>query len=197
MNFTALQKNLENNSFTASVFEKGDDAVSYLKNKLHGRKIGFGGSKTVEDIGLYTALSEDNACMFHWKGDRSRTLAEARTADTYITSVNAISEKGEIVNIDGTCNRIASTLYGPQSLFFIVGRNKVTKDLSSAIDRARNIAAPQNAKRLGRRTPCAVGGRCFDCSSPERICSAMTVHFRRPGGIPYCEVILINEDLGL
>jgi len=110
--------------------------------------------------------------------------------------VNGIAETGEIVNIDNTGNRVAATLYGHKKVYLVAGLNKVAPDLSGAIDRARNIAAPPNAKRLGKKTPCAVkGDRCYDCKSPERICRTLNVLWERPTGSVY-EVILINENLG-
>ena len=103
---------------------------------------------------------------------------------------------GEIVNIDGKCNRVAATLFGPKRCIFVCGVNKLRPDLQSAIERARNIAAPLNAKRLNKKTPCAVDGRCHNCKSPERICRAMVIHMGVPSGFESCEVVLIGEKLG-
>ena len=118
-------------------------------------------------------------------------------AQVYLTSANAIAETGEIVNIDGYGNRGAPTIYGPQRVFLVVGKNKIAPDLNGAIDRARNIAAPLNARRLNRHTPCAVGEpRCHDCRSPEKICGVMTVFFMPQTSIKEFHVLLVNEDLG-
>ena len=128
------------------------------------------------------------------------TIMETRTAasraEIYISSVNAISENGEIVNIDNTGNRVAAISYGPSKVYLLVGSNKVTKNLETAIYRARNIASPLNAKRLNRKTPCAINGdRCYDCNSPERICRNLSVLWTKPTGAEY-EIILIQESLG-
>ena len=128
------------------------------------------------------------------------TIMETRTAasraEIYISSVNAISENGEIVNIDNTGNRVAAISYGPSKVYLLVGSNKVTKNLETAIYRARNIASPLNAKRLNRKTPCAINGdRCYDCNSPERICRNLSVLWTKPTGAEY-EFILIQESLG-
>lgn len=108
-----------------------------------------------------------------------------------------MSENGEIVNIDGFGNRVAGTIYGSERVFLVVGKNKIAPDLNGAIDRARNIAAPLNARRLNRHTPCAVGEpRCHDCRSPEKVCGVMTVFFMPPTSIKEFHVILVDEDLG-
>jgi NAD-dependent dihydropyrimidine dehydrogenase PreA subunit len=128
------------------------------------------------------------------------TVKETRTvaarAEIYISSVNGISEQGEIVNIDNTGNRVAGITYGPEKVYLLVEINKVSKDLESAIYRARNVAAPLNAQRLKRKTPCAIAGdKCYNCNSPERICRTLSVFWDKPTGAEY-EVILIGEELG-
>ena len=118
------------------------------------------------------------------------------TTQIFITSANAISEEGYIVNIDGTGNRIAGSLFVHEKVIFVIGKNKMESTLEKAIWRAKNIAAPKNAKRLGLKTPCAVhGDKCYNCKSEDRICNAMIVHMSKMNDIDM-EVILINEDLG-
>mgnify|MGYP002290900438 FL=1 len=110
--------------------------------------------------------------------------------------MNALSESGEMVNIDGNGNRLASSLFGHKKVYFVAGSNKVCPDLSSAVNRARNTAAPLNARRLSAATPCAEdGSRCFDCRSEERICGAMVIHYRKMMSCDM-EVVLIEEELG-
>ncbi len=100
--------------------------------------------------------------------------------DVFLTSVNGVAETGELVNIDGTGNRVAGSLFGHKKIYFVFGINKIELTLEKTIWRARNIAAPQNAKRFGYKTPCAVkGDRCYDCSSPDRICNTLNIHFRK------------------
>ena len=115
----------------------------------------------------------------------------------YLTSVNALAETGELVNIDGTGNRVAATLFGHEKVFFVIGRNKLAPTCDEAVWRARNVAAPQRAKQLGKKTPCAVKcDRCYDCKSPERICRGLAVLWGPMMGMA-AEVLLVDEDLGL
>ena len=116
--------------------------------------------------------------------------------DVYISSVNGVAESGEIINIDGNGNRVAGIMYGHKKVYLLISENKVAKDYESALFRARNIAAPLNAVRLGKKTPCAVkGDRCYNCSSPDRICNELSVLWKKPYGCAY-EVILIHDNLG-
>ena len=127
----------------------------------------------------------------------SAARREAQTADIYLTSVNALAETGELVNIDGAGNRVASTLFGHEKVYFVIGRNKLAPTVDAAVWRARNIASPRNAQRLGRKTPCAVkGDRCYDCKSPERICRGLVTLWGPMMGME-AEVLLIDEDLGM
>lgn len=117
---------------------------------------------TFQEMGFPEAFADSTEVHWHWvtKGEYYQT------PDIYLTSANALSESGEAVNIDGTCNRVAGTLYGPKQCMFVCGINKLCPDLASAVERARNVAAPKNAQRLGTRTPCAADGKCHDCKSP-------------------------------
>lgn len=190
-------KNLEGRGFHAHVFAAGAEAAEFLVQTLHGTSIGIGGSVTIDTLGVYDRLCGSNEVFWHWKNHAPETRERAGKAETYLCSANGVSENGEIVNIDGFGNRVAGTIYGPERVFLVVGRNKITPDLNGAIDRARNIAAPLNARRLSRHTPCAVGEpRCHDCRSPEKVCGVMTVFFMPPTSIKEFHVILVDEDLG-
>lgn len=190
-------KNLEGRGFHAHVFATGAEAAEFLVQTLHGTSIGIGGSVTIDTLGVYDRLCESNEVFWHWKNHTPETRERAGKAETYLCSANGVSENGEIVNIDGFGNRVAGTIYGPERVFLVVGRNKIAPDLTGAIDRARNIAAPLNARRLNRHTPCAVGEpRCHDCRSPEKVCGVMTVFFMPPTSIKEFHVILVDEDLG-
>lgn len=202
MKINLLKENLVKMGYAVSIFEKKDDARDYLKEKIQNTTVGFGGTITAKEMGLGEALSESNEVIWHWFPRENRTAAEellaAQNTEIYISSVNGIAVTGEIVNIDGTCNRLASTLYGHKKVYFVIGENKIEDTLDGAIYRARNIAAPLNAKRLNKNTPCAKNkeeNKCYNCSSPERICAALTVFWQRPKGQEY-EVILIRESLG-
>ena len=194
------QKKLETLGYTVRVFDDKDGAAEYLAGALQGKRIGLGGSVSIGEMGLYERLQERNTVLWHLRlstGDNvMQVRKDAARAEVYITSVNGISEAGEIVNIDNTGNRVAAATFGCEKVYFIVGKNKIAPTLAAAIDRARNIAAPLNAKRLGLKTPCAVrGDRCYDCDSPQRICRNLSVFWRKPTGCEY-EVLLINETLG-
>lgn len=190
-------KNLERRGFRVHRFASGAEAAEFLVQTLHGTSIGIGGSVTIDTLGVYDRLCESNEVFWHWKNHAPETRERAGKAETYLCSANGVSENGEIVNIDGFGNRVAGTIYGPERVFLVVGRNKIAPDLTGAIDRARNIAAPLNARRLNRHTPCAVGEpRCHDCRSPEKVCGVMTVFFMPPTSIKEFHVILVDEDLG-
>ncbi len=190
-------KNLEGRGFRVHRFASGTEAAEFLVQTLHGTSIGIGGSVTIDTLGVYDRLCGSNEVFWHWKNHAPETRERAGKAETYLCSANGVSENGEIVNIDGFGNRVAGTIYGPERVFLVVGRNKIAPDLTGAIDRARNIAAPLNARRLNRHTPCAVGEpRCRDCRSPEKVCGVMTVFFMPPTSIKEFHVILVDEDLG-
>jgi hypothetical protein len=202
MKIKTLKENLLKMGYAVSVFDTKEEATAYLKGEIKNTTVGFGGTMTAREMGLGDALSENNEVVWHWFPRDGKTAAEeltnAANTEIYISSVNGIAVSGEIVNIDGTCNRLASTLYGHKKVYFIIGENKIEDTLDGAIYRARNIASPLNAKRLNKNTPCAKNmdeNKCYNCSSPERICAALTVFWQRPKGQAY-EVVLIRESLG-
>ena len=192
--------NLENKGYLVSVFDTKEEAAKYLNGQIDGRVVGFGGSVTLHELNLYDMLASHNTVYWHDKKPEDMTIAQTRTAASHaeidVSSVNGISEQGEIVNIDGTGNRVAAISYGPSKVYLVVGENKVAADYEAALFRARNIAAPLNAKRLNRKTPCAVNAdKCYNCNSPERICRILSVLWEKPAGAEY-EVVLIKENLG-
>ena len=195
--FTAVKKNLGARGFTVSTFRTAAEAADYLDRAVDGVSVGIGGSATLEELGLYERLASHNEVFWHWKTeDKQAARAQAMTADMYFSSVNGLAETGELINIDGVGNRVAATLYGHKKVWFVVGRNKLAPTYEEALRRARNIAAPKNAQRLRKKTPCAVkGDRCYDCKSPERICRGLVVLWEAMSGMEM-EVVLIDEDLG-
>lgn len=199
MELARVKENLEKRGFLVSTFETAAEAADYLDRAIDGVSVGIGGSMTVREMGLAERLGSHNALYWHWQPAEGVTAAEtlekAAAAEVYLTSVNGLAETGEIVNIDGTGNRVAAMLYGHKKVYFLVGRNKLAPDYDAALYRARNVAAPLNAKRLGRATPCAAAGRCFDCASPERICRGLAVLWEKMGSCGM-EVVLIDEPLG-
>ena len=194
--FTKVQQALERRGYTVRTFAAAAEAAAYLDGAIDGKTVGFGGSATLDALGVYDKLAAHNTVIWHWKQEANAARKAAMQTQVYLSSANGLAESGEIVNIDGKCNRVAATLFGPKRCIFVCGVNKLRPDLQSAIERARNIAAPLNAKRLNKKTPCAVDGRCHNCKSPERICRAMVIHMGVPSGFESCEVVLIGEKLG-
>jgi L-lactate utilization protein LutB len=195
MDLQKTMDSLKRRGFDVSYFETGEEAARHVSSQLKGEVVGFGGSTTCDQIGIFDMLAADNTPLWHWKDVSHRERWREFTA--YICSVNALSETGEMVNIDGTGNRLANTLYGPKKLFLIVGVNKVAPDLESAIYRARNVAAPLNAQRFKLSTPCTADGKCHDCDSPQRICGSLVIYMRKMKGFDSTEVVLVNQDLGM
>ena len=190
-----VRKNLEERGFQTSCFATAKEAADYLDAQIDGATVGIGGSMTIQAMGLSERLSKHNEVIWHWEGGE---LRRAMLADVYLTSVNGLAETGEIVNIDGNCNRVAASMFGPKRVYYVVGINKIAPDFEKALWRARNVAAPKNAQRLGKKTPCAVkADRCYDCKSPERICRGLSVLWRKPTGFEQVEVVLIEEELGM
>lgn len=172
-------------------------ALSFL---TPGCTVAYGGSVSCQEIGLFEALKDFDCTVI----DRSaaKTPEEARSiyaasvlSDFYFCSSNAVTLDGELVNIDGNGNRVACIITGPKNVIMIVGMNKLSKDVNSAVDRVRNFAAPPNCVRLGLSTPCSKYGRCSDCLSSDCICSdiVITRKSRVPGRI---KIILVGEELG-
>lgn len=202
MNFTAVKENLEKKGYKVSCFETATEGAAYLNAEIDGTTVGIGGSTTVREMGLLELLEAHNTV--HWHNDPKQVAEfgakairyKAMEAKIYIFSVNGLAATGEIINIDGSGNRLAGTLYGHDKIYFVVGVNKLEDTFDKAYWRARNIAAPKNAQRLQKKTPCAIkGDKCYNCNSPERICRGFLVMDRAMGESDM-EVILINESLG-
>ncbi len=191
-----LQENLTRRGYMTHYFETSAQANDYLCSQLAGKRVGMGGTMTVKDMGLDKALEAAGTTLVsHWY---DYTPQEAALAPCYISSVNGVAETGELINIDGKGNRVASTIFGHQELYLVFGVNKIEPDLEKALWRARNIAAPKNAQRLQKKTPCALkGDKCYDCNSPERICRALSIFWNPPSSFERVEVIIVGEALGL
>ena len=194
-------KALEARNMEAYYAETREEAVRRALELIpKGSTINMGGSASVRECGLTDAVCSGNYIFYD--RDRAETPEEkteialkAFTCDWYLGSVNAMTEDGVIVNVDGNANRIAAYAFGPKNVLLIVGMNKVVKTEEDAMHRARNEAAPINAQRFGIDTPCVKNGSCFDCKSPECICcQIMITRFSR---IPKrIKVILVDENLG-
>jgi len=193
-------ESLRKNGFDVTYFDTAEEAAEYLDRSIDGKSIGFGDSVTLSDMKAYERLSSHNEVRDPKQGicedDFQRLAREALTAEVFITSVNGLAETGEMVNIDGTGNRIAGSLYGHKSVYFVAGINKIMPNLETAVHRARNIAGPMDAKKYGT-PPCTKGEmHCYDCNSPDRICNAEIHYLKKMNHLEHSEVILIGEQLG-
>lgn len=198
MDIEKLKKSAEGRGFSFRYFATSAEAADYLTNELAGISVGIGGSMTVKDMGLYDRLTE--VCpdvVWHWKQEADAARARAAHTEAYISSANGIAETGEIVNIDGMGNRVASNLYGHRRLYIVAGVNKIEPTLEKAIWRARNVAGPMRARSFGVDTPCVKGElRCYDCRSAARICRGMSILMCPMMGMEKTELVIIGEELG-
>lgn len=195
----SVVKALRARYFEADYYPTAAEAVKAAQSLIPlGSQITFGGSMTIWDTGLVSALSEGRQVF-----DRGSVPPEERAAfvqahyfsDWFLSSANAITEDGVIVNMDGTGNRVASLIYGPRNVLMLVGMNKITRDFEGAVARVRGTAAPINAQRFDVNTPCKKTGRCADCKFPDSICCSLTVmRLCRPAG--RIHVMLFGEDAG-
>lgn len=198
--FGKIKANMEAKGYKVNVFETKESAATYIDSQIDGKTVGFGGSVSLHQLNIFPLLASHNTVYWHDEKPADMTVIETRTAATraqvYISSVNGISENGEIVNLDNTGNRVAAITYGPEKVFLVIGKNKIAPTLEEAIYRVRNIASPLNAKRLNRKTPCAVNGdKCYNCQSPERICRNLSIFLDRPTGVEY-DIVFVDEELG-
>jgi len=200
MDLTKTAEALKKRGYEVSCFNSGKEAAEYLNGKIDGMTVGFGDSETLLQMHLFEMLQSHND-VYHPKYPREgkgfySTARDCLTTEIFLLSANGLAETGEIVNIDGTGNRIAGSLYGHKKVYFVISSNKIRPTLEEAAFRARNVAAPLNAERHGYRTPCAIKkDRCYDCRSPQRICSAQTIYWRKMNHMDM-EVVLIDEDMG-
>ena len=200
MDFTTVTTNLEKRGYGVKSFDTAEAAANYLDGQIVDKTVGFGGSVTLERMGLFDRLALRNEVFYHNRLPGGKTpnevRKEANAAQIYLSSVNALAETGEIVNIDGVGNRVASISFGHEKVYLVVGENKITPDFDTALWRARNIAAPKNAQRLKAKTPCAKNGdKCYECESPGRLCRAVSILWAPPLKSDF-EVVLIHEELG-
>lgn len=194
-------RNLEKRGMEGYYFENCQDMVSAVLQMMPaGSVVSWGGSVTLTESGMMDALCQGNYTLLDRmtaKTDEERRafFAKAVMSDYYFCSTNALTQEGELVNIDGNGNRVACIIQGPQHVMILVGMNKLTADVESAIKRIRTFACPPNATRLHMNTPCALTGKCADCHSPECFCNQILVtrHSRHAGRI---KVFLVGEDLG-
>lgn len=194
---------LEAHDFKAIYLRTREEATREIwKQITPGQKIGVGGSLTVRELGILEKLQKEGYTIYdHWKPGLSpeKTLEMRKSqmaSDLFLSSFNAVTLNGELVNIDGIGNRVNATSFGPGRVVLVAGYNKIVDDVQKGIERIKNVAAPLNAKRLNIDVPCAKAGRCVDCNSPNRICRVIVIHERKPM-LTDILIILVGEELGL
>ena len=190
-------KGLESRNMTAYYAKDKEEALAKALELIpKGSKVTMGGCQSAVEIGLVAAVKgPDYKFIDRHAGDPREALLAGYDADWFLSSANAMTEDGVLVNIDGSSNRVSMIAQGPKHVLFIIGMNKVCDDVDGALKRARNVAAPINSQRFGLNTPCCKTGSCMDCKSPDNICCQflITRFSKHPGRI---HVILVNDNLG-
>lgn len=195
-------ENLEKNNIEAFYVEDETMVVDKVKELItEGDTVSVGGSTTLFETGVidYLRCGKYNFLDRYEDGltpaDIKQVFRKSFSADAYFTSSNALTEDGELYNVDGNGNRVAAMMYGPDKVIVIVGLNKIVVDADAAIERNRNFSAPANAMRLNRDTPCTKVGYCMDCKSKDRICNNYVL-IARQGMKGRIKVIIVGKDLG-
>lgn len=199
---TRTIKSLEENNMNGYYVETKEELISKIDQIVNeGSVVSCGGSVTLFETGVIEHLRSGRFKFLDRykpglsKDDIKDIYRKAFSADAYFASCNAVTENGELYNVDGTGNRVAAMMYGPDKVVLVCSINKIVKDVDAAIERNRRIAAPINAKRLNRATPCAKVGYCMDCKSKDRICNEFTL-IARQNIKERIHVIFINDNVG-
>lgn len=191
-------KGLESRNMSGYYAGTKEEALKIaLKLIPKGSSVTMGGAMSAHEIGLVEALKgpDYNFIDRDKAVDKRAAMLAAYDADFFLSSANAMTEDGIMINVDGNANRVSAIAQGPKKVIFIVGMNKITKDVDSAMKRARNVAAPINAQRFGLSTPCTATGSCMDCKSPDTICCQILIT-RYSKHKDRIHVILVNDNLG-
>ena len=191
-------KGLESRNMTGYYASNKEEALKIALELIpENTSITMGGAMSAHEIGLVDALKKGNYNFIDRDAtdDKRAAMLAAYDADYFLTSANAITEDGVMINIDGNANRVSAIAQGPKHVIAIVGMNKVCDDVDGAMKRARNVAAPINAQRFGLSTPCAKIGSCMDCKSPDTICCQFLIT-RYSKHADRIHVILVNDSLG-
>jgi len=191
-------RGLESRNMEGYYAETKEEALKKALELIpEGSSIGMGGCMSAIEIGLADALKTEkyNFIDRDRMEDKRKAMLDTYDADFFISSANAMTDDGILINVDGNSNRVSAICQGPKQVIFIVGMNKVCPDTDTAMKRARNVAAPVNAQRFGLSTPCSKTGSCMDCKSPDTICCQILItRFSRHKG--RIKVILVNDNLG-
>lgn len=211
MDIKKTMANLEKNNMKPYFVETKEEVIPLIKTLIaDGESVSHGGSETLKEIGVIQMLKTGNYDYIDRSGLEGEALRQsyirAFGCDTYLTSVNAVTENGELYNVDGNSNRVACIVYGPRQVIAVVGINKLVEDINEAVTRVKTTAAPPNTKRLDCKTPCAVTGKCISlnkenplicdgCESQQRICCNYVVSAKQRHK-DRIKVIIVNENLG-
>jgi len=198
---------LKSNGMEADYLPTAQEAVNDLLSKIpEGASVGVGGSVTIRQLGILDILKKRGNKVFdHWSegydDPRSNVRMSQLTADVFLSSTNAITLDGKLLNTDGTGNRVASMFYGPPSVFIVAGWNKIVANLEEAFRRVKTTAAPMNAARplsgTGKKQhPCALTGECIECANPKRMCKITVIIEKKPPAATKFSVLLVGETLG-
>jgi L-lactate utilization protein LutB len=202
-----IKKRLEINNFEVFVAQNTAEAKDIVLKKILPKtgatKVSYGDSLTVRSSGVFDAIKTNTDLEFIEVfppdlslEEKTKLKRDALHSDLFITGTNAVTGKGQLVNLDSLGNRVSGITFGPKHVLIMVGRNKFVATLEDAIDRIKRYSAPANAKRLKKNTPCVETGKCQDCKSPDRICNTWTITEKsNPKG--RIRIIIINQDLGL
>jgi L-lactate utilization protein LutB len=195
----SLNKNEMEAVYFPTAAEAGEEVLRRIPS---GARVGIGGSITLREMGILEALEKRGDEVYdHWKEGLSKERRQEigkkqQRADFFLTSTNALTLDGKLINVDATGNRVASMIFGPERVMVIAGVNKIVKNLNEGLARVKKVAAPRNCQRRKDPTPCAQDLICHNCDTPARLCRVTTIIERRPWGIKEFAVLLVGEELG-
>ncbi|MCS7108708.1 MAG: lactate utilization protein [Sulfolobales archaeon] len=201
LRINAAAKALESNGFKTYVSLSRAEAKEIVMKLIpEGSVVGVGGSATIRELNIVEELERRGIkVIHHWVKVSPEESLEIRrkalTSDVYLSSSNAVTLDGKLINIDASGNRVAALMFGPKKVIIVVGRNKLTRNLEEGLLRARNIAGVANAIRLNYKTPCTTLGYCVECKNAEKPCNVVVIMERKPSNTDV-HVVLVNDDLG-
>lgn len=200
----ACIKALKSSGMEALYFPSKEEVVEEILRRIpQGASVGVGGSVTIRQLGVMDLLKQRGHTVYdHWKegydDPRSAIRRAHLTSDVFLTSTNAVTLDGKLLNTDGTGNRVAAMFFGPPTVMVVAGVNKIVADLEEAFQRLKRVAAPMNAVRLARKeaNPCAATGQCIQCNNPDRMCKITVIIEKKPPAATRFTVFLVGEALG-
>ncbi|MDN5348219.1 MAG: hypothetical protein PWP65_1783 [Clostridia bacterium] len=197
-------RELKKNEFNAYYAQNGDEARKLVLEMIpEGASVGIGGSLTIRNLGLVEALRQKGYKIYdHWDEtltpeELKQTFRNQRTCDVFLCSTNAITRDGQLINLDGSGNRVSSMIFGPQKIIVVAGINKIVENVEQGIHRVKNVVAPENYRRRNSPAPCAKTGHCIDCRPPAKQCRALVILEARPRISADFNVVLVGEELGI